>query len=70
MISWMDYDVKCEQYEDMRRAAAQHAIQREAESQQPRRVWWARWMRWMGRAMQQVGRSLKQMGAQVESRYS
>lgn len=64
MLSWNDYDMKCEQYADMRRAAAKDQLVREAQAHQRRRtVLWA----WVGR---KLGRSMVTWGARLEARYN
>ncbi len=64
MLSWNDYDVKCEQYADMRRAADNHRELQALRAQRQRRViGWA----WFGR---KLGRSMMAWGARLEARYS
>ncbi len=65
MLNWNDYNVKCEQYADMRRAAAKKELVREARALRQRRrmVVWA----WVGR---RLGRSMVVWGARLEARYS
>ncbi len=65
MLSWNDYDVKREQYADMRRAAGKNELVRELRVQRQRRrmVVWA----WVGR---RLGRSMVVWGARLEARYS
>jgi len=64
MLSWKDYDMKCEQYADMRRDVIKWEQIREAQAQRRRRVpgWWA----WVAR---RLGRSMMAWGARLEARY-
>ncbi len=63
MLSWKDYDVKREQYADMRRAVVKWEQVRQAQAQRRRRVpVWA----WIAR---RLGRSMTVWGARLEARY-
>ena len=63
MLSWKDYDMKCEQYADMRRAVIKWEQVREAQAQRRRRMTlWA----WVAR---RLGRSMTAWGARLEARY-
>lgn len=64
MLSWKDYDIKREQYADMRRAVIRWEQVREAQAQQRRRMTaWA----WVAR---RLGRSMMVWGARLEARYN
>lgn len=70
MLNWNDYDMKCEQYADMRRAAdkwrerrAERAQWHKGSAKRQRRVMmWA----WFGR---RLGRTLVRWGTRLETRY-
>lgn len=62
MLSWKDYDVKCEQYADMRRDVIKSEQVREAQAQRRRMTPWA----WVAR---RLGRSMMVWGARLEARY-
>ncbi len=64
MLSWIDYDVKQEQYKDMQRAAMQRALLQAAYPQQPQR------RMWQARLLRQLGRMMVAWGGRLEARYS
>jgi hypothetical protein len=63
MLSWKEYDVKCEQYADMRRDVIKWEQVREAQAQRRRRMPVLAWV------ARRLGRSMTAWGARLEARY-
>jgi hypothetical protein len=64
MLNWNDYNMKAEQYNDMRRAAAKRQLLREARAQRQQRL------ALRARLLRFLGRSLVTWGGHLEERYS